>query len=206
MTRYKHTREDLEARLRESVETMELLSAAFDRGSEGQARPLSAEIRKLVHDTKKSTSLLELLGLKHQLQYADTGHRLDSPMGAWGLWLLNVPAGAYFPPLELRGPPQLMDFDRWWNDAIAGDMKGHKWSRRDFVLAVANKDAGVHIDELPTKHGDLTMGGSLGITVGGPGNDPGVEPKGNPALIAIRQIAFELDRTLRGQVGDLVSR
>jgi hypothetical protein len=89
-----------------------------------------------------------------------------------------------------------VDFDAWWTSTVVTDQQGNPFSRRAFVLGVANQDGGAHIDAaLGPAYGALTRRGSLGIQLhDGTG---GMQPFGQSlALTTVRQIAWELEPSL----------
>jgi hypothetical protein len=57
-------RPELESKLKEQFELLNLHASMFDGGHPVVALPLAVEIRVLLHDTGTSHSLCELLGLK----------------------------------------------------------------------------------------------------------------------------------------------
>lgn len=123
----------------------------------------------------------------------------------------------YVPPLNDRPKPMQqrpLPFGTWWSMNIIKDGRGHLFSRSKLVLTVANKDGGAHVDpELDEDYAALSRLNSLGvvaveernalgIAIGGPGRPA----SGNPALAAVRQIAFEVEATLSHQLRWLLPR
>ena len=191
-------------------------SRAFDEGDEAEAKRLAAHIRLLVHDTGASKSLLGQLGLKNSIRYEDTTIRreiLPPGLTAWppgtivlhsGITVTQMNGGgprpgvAFAAPLddvapERIGPP--VEFAQWWKPVILTDMQGNSFSRQTFVLALANKDGGAHVDpSLDASYAALVKANSLGRMGAGPGEE--LRPLLNIALASVRQIAHELLRTL----------
>src|SRR5690606_35091366 len=105
-----------------------------------------------------------------------------------------------------------LPFTTWWTMDIVKDGRGHLFSRSKLVLAVANKDGGAHVDpELDEDYAALSRRNSLGVvaveeenSVGVGIGGPGRPALGNPALAAVRQIAYEAEATLSQQVRWLV--
>jgi hypothetical protein len=76
-------------------------------------------------------------------------------------------------------------------------------TRRELVLAVANQDGGAHVDPAlgDAAYAAVSRDQSLGtITVTGPHGEPRTVDD-SPALAAVRQIAYEVDETLRPVLG-----
>jgi hypothetical protein len=64
-------RSDLLNHLREQLQFLDASALSYDAGFEGEAKRLAVVIRVLLHDTAKSRSLLQSLGIKHTLRYND---------------------------------------------------------------------------------------------------------------------------------------
>jgi hypothetical protein len=182
----------------------------YDHGDESEALRLAVVVRVLVHDTRNSVSLLTHLGVKDRLRFVDTSLKRPPNMPRRaimlhaGLVTLRMgPRGVRFvPPLSNLAPERQspsVDFEPWWSTPVVRDQRGHAFARSDFILNVANKDGGAHIDAiLGPAYAALTRSNSLGVT----GSDSlGVQqPLGKSvALASVRQISFELDQTLRAQ-------
>lgn len=225
--------QDFRAQLADQLALMRIAADAFDAGQEVAAKQLATSIRLLVHDAR-STSLLTHLGVKLQLPYRDTA-LAEAPPGVitvnCGLCMFNLNIGSqevtYRPPLDelsvdRQHPPAC--FEDWWRIPVLRDTAGHQFSRASFVLTVANKDGGTHVDGvLPSDYEALTRANSLGfaqVATGEPntaalsvcfeglrqaphdGRD-GSEPVPNSiALASVRQIAHELVSTLETELVD----
>lgn len=82
----------------------------------------------------------------------------------------------------------------WWTRGVIKDGQGQGFSRRDLVLAVANKDGGVHVDPaLDRAYASLTRENSMGWIWTSGGVD---RPMESPHLASVRQVAHELLSTL----------
>jgi hypothetical protein len=180
---------------------------AYDRGDESEAQRLAVVIRNVVHDTRTSVSLLTHLGMKGAVHFLDTvPPQPEVPPGAIVLFdtgLVAIRAG--LPSGDVRFAPRLgdlgelerwADFATWWTRPVLNDQEGHRFSRQDFVLGVANQDGGAHIDAtLRPGYAALTRGGSFGVLL--QSTDGEMRPQGRSlAFACVRQIAHELDATL----------
>jgi hypothetical protein len=209
--KHKVTQDELNAHLREQIAFLRASADAFDRGFEGEAKRLATSVRVLVHDTGVSQSLLTQLKIKSSLRYEDTADPINpnNLLPTPGLVLLRVTTGPngggeYVAPLgELLGsnrqnPPA--QFKDWWERPVTKDPSGVLISRKDYVLWVSNKSGGSHVDpELPSAYGDLINENSLGwhyVT----SDAPDKPFDRNPALASVRQIAYEIEKTLSEQV------
>jgi hypothetical protein len=74
------------------------------------------------------------------------------------------------------------------------DLEGNSHSRRSLVLDLANQE-GAHVDaELGSRHAALVKRNALGRE--GTGPDGAMRPIYNIVSASVRQVAFELGRTL----------
>jgi hypothetical protein len=182
--------QDFRAQYLDQVEFLRASAEAYDSGREAEAKRLALGIRIMVHDTRRSKSLLNHLGLKRRMPFRDTA-LAETPPGVItvdaGLCVfrfkLDTPGVIEFhPPLDdlsddRRHPSTC--FDDWWLTAVLDDAAGNSFTRRDLVLSVADQDGGAHIDaQLNPAYAALTRGNSLGF-----GQGPGGEP--NSASLSI---------------------
>jgi hypothetical protein len=180
-------RPELEKMLREQYELLELDAKTFDGGRPTVALRMAVQIRVLVHDTANSISLLELLGLKTSIPFLDTAQHID-PRN-----LLGNPGIAPLDMSRPAGPAREVRFSEWWTTEIVKDNTGATWSRKDFVLYMANKLGGAHVDPRVTDDAleALSNDNSLGWTYSDPftANSPMIN---GPVLPSVRQITYEL--------------
>ena len=192
------SQQDLEAHLARQLYFLEASCEAFDKGVEDEAFRLATTIRVLLHDTKKSHSLLSLLGTKN-VKFLDSAIPLDTDN-------LTTHSGLVFTAI---GPPRTryvamlddmpfkvqMDFDTWWTSPVFKDTKSNLLSRKDLVLIAANQDGGAHVDpEIDEVYHDLARSNSLGWMAT---DGTSQTAMGGPERAAIRQIAHELLKTLK---------
>lgn len=208
LARAARTKPELTKLLREQLSFLELSAGAFDRGALGEAKRLALVIRVLVHDTAQSTSVLRQLALKDVLQFVDTAHPIKpgNLLPTEGLLMMRLGSvgSGYVAPLA-DGPParygKVKPFEQWWSAPVSKLRDGSTVSRKEYVLAAANREGGGHVDpaldplferfERQNPFGWVLHEGS-----GAP--RPFSE---NAPLVAIRQIAFEVDQTLRAIPG-----
>jgi hypothetical protein len=212
--RYRLSHDELVEQLRIQVGFIERSSAAYDDGYEDEARRLATVVRVLVHDTRRSASLLMQLGVKDKLRYHDTtlharpGGRLIAPLGLALQKVTTGPGGGgrYVPvgddliPDRVRPP---VVFSDWWTKEF--EIGEEKFTREQIVLNVANQDGGAHVDpSLDALYHALTrtnFGGWNFIDV--EGSEQAFD--GNLALACVRQIASELRRSLQEQLLHLLN-
>jgi hypothetical protein len=197
-------------------------AAGFDGGVEAEAKRLAVQIRVLVHDASgnrkgRSVSLLTQIGVRDRLPWLDTAIVPDPTWVDFGLGLCRLAGEGkgsdlrffYAPPLGDLGPDRLhapASFVDWWTQPILADRMGHTFSRANFIDRVANQDGGAHVDaRLDESYEALTRGnsmriaagkGMLGFNIGSNlTEDPG-PPGSSIALASVRQIAYEVLRTV----------
>jgi SEC-C motif len=153
-----------------------------------------------VHDTGSSRSLLGQLEQK-SIQFYETSIPRDprNIMTYSGLTAIELtPEGAkHVAVLDMLPPycpPRWVSFDEWWNRVIFVDQKESETSRKDLILAVANKDGGAHVDPvLDGKYADLSRRNSLAWQFSSP---RGEIPLEGPEKAAVRQITHEILKSL----------
>jgi hypothetical protein len=214
---YRRKQEELVEELREQAGFLRRSSESFDEGYEGEARRLAAVLRLLLHDHGRSRSLLGQLGLKEKMLFSDTAVPIDPNNLAPtpGLAMMEFTASQetaearYVPHLD-QGPPREttpLEFKPWWERPVTKDGDGELFSRREFVMTVANKDGGTHVDpSLSPAYAALTRQNSMGWVLSS--SDPALDKGpllGNLAFVSVRQIAFEVDQTLQRDLAHLLS-
>lgn len=209
--------ENLRTLFDEQMAFLRSSAEAYDRGFEAEAKRLAVTLRTLVHDTPRSHGLLSQLGIKERLRWTNSALPINPanllPTNGLGIVHMRagdgrtearyVPAFDHFP--EGRAQPPV-PFDVWWSTDVTKDERGNLFSRRDFVLTVANKEGGAHVDpRLNAAYQHLTEGNSLGVRVVDGADEAaerleaGKAAEGNAALVSVRQIAWEVLKTLDEQ-------
>jgi hypothetical protein len=207
------SQEDLIARLWEQINFLRSSAAAFDKGDEAEARRLAVTLRIFFIHSQKSKSLFEQLDVGRRLKMLNTAEPINprNLVPTFGLVMMRMDAGGgrYIPPLG-DGPSfettQLLPLNRWLSRPV-GKRGTRQWSRQDLITWVANRDGGAHIDsQLDPEHYKLSRENGMGWFSST--NDSEPEPyKGDFVLASIRQIAYEVDKTVIRHVdrGDIPS-
>lgn len=211
MSGYTQDNKELLGHLKEQLAFMQESAISYDRGFESEAKRLAVVIRVLVHDTSQSTSLLTLLGRKRQMLFYDSASKYDPRNLATSNCLTRMKLSAneaeYDAPLDDPAPGRdknrKRSFDNWWERLIIyGDNKNNAFTRKNLVLAVANKEGGAHVNpKLDQRYADLARFNSLGWKLFVHGEEK--DFNNTPILPSIRQIAHEVLRTLRDEFPDL---
>jgi hypothetical protein len=138
----------LRQHLKEHLGFLDESGRLYDHGKEHEAKRLATSIRVLIHDTRKSHSLLHQLGVKSKITYwsvllqeADLSCRSYMGIG------ISIGFGAVDRYVPILIPPQRqVPFDKWWDDDPLIVEGTERLTRRRAVLALANKDGGAHVD------------------------------------------------------------
>lgn len=196
------TEEDLRDQLKVQIGFLAQSSDAYDRGNVDEAKRLAIALRILLHDKgRTSVSLLTLLNKKDILFY-DTAleYNPNNLLSMPGLVMLKAgpDAGEYIPPLDMRCSKGKIPFPQWWSNIVVVDIKGNKSTRKDLVLTVCEKDGGAHVDpKLDEAYYAFSRSNSLGWKY----QKDGVvqDFTGRPELASIRQVAYEVLKSLKDE-------
>ncbi|XKH56411.1 hypothetical protein LG293_14760 [Citricoccus nitrophenolicus] len=141
----------------------------YKAGSIAEAKRLATTIRVLVHDTASSRSLLGQMDVKDKLLWISSGSVDPANLIAtFNLAFFNTELGAFVPLAAdfIQKVGSLVDFETWWAEPVMKDVTGDKFSRKEIVLALANKEGGAHVDKLQRRMRALAREGSLGLSMG----------------------------------------
>lgn len=139
---------DLVQQLKRQLVFLRNSTAGYDAGHVEEAVRIGVVIRVLCHDTPKSISLLTQLGLKPTLQLVTTAKSLPPELQG-KIDFCELMAGMTFgkelvyDPVP-NGSPTIVCPD-WWNQPVF-IRDNTSYTRRDVVIAAANKDGGAHVD------------------------------------------------------------
>jgi len=159
----------------------------FDEGQHEESVRIAVTLRTLFHDTKKSTSLLKLLGIKNDIKIASTCR--PTKVVKQHQYFAHDPL-TYLdekkkmkPILATKEEAWFIPVIDWWEKyAIVILVPGVCVSRKAIVLAAANRDGGTHVGEYTDEYEYL---------------DQGFWQSGNSwynehQFILLRQLAFEV--------------
>jgi len=201
----------LEQKYDEFVKLLLVLCQYFDIDQEEiLALPISTAIRVLVHDTPKSTSLLKHLN-KKKIKFISTNTTNQKEKVHLGL-VRRINVGVtdgkggeakywplcnekYFPMPEEKN---YLEFEEWWSQEKVFVAPQSALTRKDLVLSVANKDGGAHFDDkVQKKYDDFRYSWSGGSTLVGINSGAARGYDNIPTYPAIRQIAYELLKSIK---------
>lgn len=182
------------------------LCKGFDQGYEVLALPLATALRVLLYDTPTSTSLLQAVGIKEECSFLSTKEPTsgvpvqlalvrqinvsvqDGRGGEAKYWALCDER--YFPSPSTTA--MRLPFKEWWEEIVFRNAD-HRLSRKDLILAVANKDGGAHFDqEVETRYDAFRQTWSGGSSLIGIRSREHRGYDNIPSFPAIRQIAYEV--------------
>jgi hypothetical protein len=170
------TSDDLQDHLYEQRDFLVTSCPPFDRGHRGESKRLATSMRISVHDTRDSVSLLQLMRRKADLLFVDSPPadvRTVPDNGSISTFCgLSIPsAGGLQEPRSVatkgavRGPG--IAFSEWWTLPIGHVYEHGKFTRKDAVMWLSNKDGGAHIDpSLPPIYRALGRQNAFGHRVG----------------------------------------
>jgi hypothetical protein len=205
MNRQPRSREDLLQGFQEQITLLEHECAAFDGGFVPVAKRMAVGVRVLLHQTRRSKSLLQQLGLRDKA-FLDTAGPVDprNLLTENRLCMIAVGDGARYLPILSEGPGRRgrTPFERWWNSAVIRDHSRTSLSRRELVLHVADTDDGAHADAGPdpsymalSRHDSLAWAFPDGTDA---------RPLPSPVPASIRQVVHEVLVVLREKAEPLV--
>jgi hypothetical protein len=175
---------------------------SYDAGYTDESVRIATITRVLIHDTKNCTSLLKHLGAMN-IMLSSTVSTSDIPpsriamlIGMGRLTLTTGPTatgGTWKPSISSDSIKMRLSVSEWWNQIvyILGTVRS---SRKDLVLAAADKDGGAHVDaKLTADYETLMTSGERGFfhypTTGEMGD---FRPIMDAHLVYLRQIGHEL--------------
>jgi hypothetical protein len=215
-----HTRAELLARLDDHVRRMKSAGVQFDQGELVTAREMAVHVRALIHHTVTSHALINELGLQSKLTWVDTAGvahpRNLAPVACLTLMKIGtgphshgtyVPKKDLYPPVPIRTRDggridrgSRIPFDHWWTNAVMRDPNGVDYSRKQLVLALANDEGGAHDDpDMMAAFDAVAESNWLGWVVSDRTDSVAGAFESNPLMASMRQIAYEVDQSIRQQ-------
>ena len=204
--RVEQTQDERLVELAEQRRFLAVSCAAFDAGDHAEAKRIAAVLRVLLHGRGSGPALLEELGTRGQIGWlVSAGSMLPVIAGAQTplVYIMKVEhsASMWMPTLDawdrrLQERPQLppatedalaqlraehvlrsrgswLPFDEWWDADVLRDGEEQTFSRAALVQMLANTDGAARLDPY--------FGGG---------------PRTSPVLASMRQVAFEVERSL----------
>jgi len=195
--------------LQEQLEMLRKSCERFDCGEVLEAKQIAVHLRIIWHNTSRSFGLASQLNLANEVidtafvvppTFINPASPPEPPSDERRLFAVGgnrdyTPLFDYGPAGVLKSP-----FKQWWEGTVISDGQGHKFNRKDVVLAVANTDGGAHVDpELDLEYYELTRKGTFGVIrvvpTGVPNQYRKVETP-SPVAVTLRQIGHETLKSL----------
>lgn len=168
--------------------------AAYDGGHLDEAIRIATVIRVLIHDTKRSTSLLKHLNALG-IGLSTTVSTMDRPdtvfLFGMGQGTFTANGSTWEANTNSTAIVRQLPLSEWWNQVvfIAGKIQA---TRKSLVLTAADKDGGAHVDaKLTMEYEALMRTGDRGW-FHYQGEDGAFRPIMDAHLMYIRQMGFEL--------------
>lgn len=195
--RVAQSRDDLNRHLVEQGDFLKTSADSFDAGHEAEAKRLASILRLLLHDTGRSQALLGQLGVLYSMPFVDSIGAAPEKAVAWIPVQMSLgPRGMVYH--AKLGTPTLrsIPFAEWWAATIyISAVPKLELTRKDLVLSMADMDGGAHVDpELKGAYAFLSRQDVWETYRDGVKIDS-VTP--GPVKVLVRQIAHEVDRSLR---------
>ena len=210
------TQDELLDHLAEQIIFLINSSKSFDNGFECEVKRIATTMRVLLYDNPNpksdSRSLLKQLDKKNIGFYdtaSDINLNLRGLIPQWSLLVISLHSGQYVAPLNNLPPDRLkrgkVSFDEWWDKVVLMDFVGNIFTRGRLIKTLADKEGGAHVD--PKREEDyvnLIKNNSMGITyVTRRSGITSEKAMGNPVSHSVRQIAYEVIKTLEDEFQDL---
>ena len=179
-------------------------SRNYDRGNNSEAKRLAVILRVLCHDTPRSKSLLEQMGLKMRIAFV-SGSFSDKPGNQesfFGLVAYAPGSRQFYVPSHLmlddaEARTKRLAFGEWWNQVVIRIRSPQEvtFTRAELILNLADTDGGAHLDStLEEKYMALSRLNLAGWKV--VRNGKSYDVTRGPELASIRQVAHEIILTL----------
>lgn len=194
------TKERLTKYLKEQIDFLKLSCESFDKGYLHESKRLATTLRVLLHDTAKSHSLLDQIGIKKKIGFYDTCLDLNpnNLLSHNGILLIHLQRDSAKYKAPLSDTPLSLNhskpFEEWWEKLVFAKSKNEGYSRKKLILALANKEGGAHVDPKLNKQFESLVNGEYFENFFVSGNDQ--SPIEEAPAFAVRQIAFEIIKSL----------
>ena len=190
---------------------------AYDRGHKDEAIRIATALRVLMHDTRRSVSILEHLKVKGIMRLNSTcyppppGAMMFGGLVRFGMRVEQGQVSRWIEPVldDEAHPHAVVPLQEWWEVPIyitsAGNplptggvaVETKSIRRKDVILAAANQDGGAHVDaELDPDYARLSSPGGLGFMEGEAtlpdGTKERMPPMEDAHLVLLRTMGYEV--------------
>lgn len=177
---------------------------AYDEGYEDEAIRIATQIRVILNPGgKRQRSLLQHL-IAGRLPLLSTCEGIapyehQGIVDFFGLGSFRFSSdgqtatGRYYPGLDNALHREYIKADSWWKQVVFVLDRSTRLSRKDIVLAAANKDGGAHVAAaLTDEYQKLSAPGAIGDLVETSGGVETTTPVTDAHYVGLRQMGYEL--------------
>lgn len=188
---------DFTEQLKRQLHFLAASCTSYDAGSKDEAIRIAVVLRTLFHKTPKSTSLLSHLNTPY-IKLLSTSEVIHKAAGFWtNLTVLKLSPiegwAEYAPKLDTAQTKNFVSFGKWWLYESVYILGKLNVTRKDLVLAAANKDGGAHVDKkLDPDYETILNGVGWSIELNPPGGGTKKLPFKYGHLAALRQMGYEV--------------
>lgn len=156
--KYMRNKNELLNNLKQQIELLRLNCKSYDEGNKIVALQIAATLRTLLHNTARSSSVLNQFLNNYVLSeptFFSVGKNILEPntiirsnLTNYSLKVLSdteVKTGI-IPDLHINTKIPNLPFSEWWERFIVLYWDEYQLSRKDVVLLLANKEGGTHLD------------------------------------------------------------
>ena len=210
-TRTQKSQSEIHRNFVHAFESLCLSSQAYDNGFKGEAARLAGIIYIFVYDYGKHTkSLLKLVDRK-TISFKNITIPLNpnNLLGETPLVIVRASTkGIEYIPILDKGTPQHYQqpdqkFHVWWDTPVLRDDQRREFTRRRLITSMRHGEGGGHVDShLDEDFSDLMRNNSVQwffIT-----GEKAFAPEYGPPYASVRQIAYEVELTLRAHCADIL--
>jgi len=186
---------DFKLHLKKQLGFLERSCHSYDGGFTDEAVRIATAIRVLIHQTGSSTSLLKHLGATTINLLSTTLEPSPQTISFVGMGMMRLGGvkSEYYPQLGDGPINELVPVSKWWNQVVMVLDAKHRITRKNIVLAAANKDGGAHVDEkLTAEYAALANDGAVGSFVYESQKKRDEISIDGAHLVSLRQMGFEL--------------
>lgn len=181
--------------LKKQLGFLERSCQSYDASFTDEAVRIATVIRVLAHQTGASTSLMKHLSATTINLLSTTFEPSEQTVYFVGMGMMRIGGGKseYFPQLGEGPVNELIPVSKWWNQVVIVLGAKHRITRKNIVLAAANKDGGAHVDQkLTPEYIALATSGAVGTFVYETQSQREETPIESAHLVSLRQMGYEL--------------
>jgi|GEM_PF-6743807 len=210
---------EIEQDFREAFSRLVRTGEAFDEGHNPEAANIAAAVYVFVHEGgKRSPSLLSLLNIKSKLVFINSAKPIDDNnlVTETPLVGMHVSDQNFKYEVKLGNDTQHLyrqpSFIKWWEQAVLRDWSRRQFSRKNLIHYFRHFRGGGHVGRQHERQDNLPAQAFADMANQDPGgwifqmNDRKYMAQYGAEYASVRQIGWELERTLRTGCPDLIAQ